>query len=79
MLTPDATTEVFTGTEIAYMDWRANNPELFLLIVVLFLLLVAAVCLFWWLTIRERKITAMRIERERARRNREANRMNGAF
>lgn len=77
MLAPDATTEVFFGPEIAFMNWRSENPELFTLIVVLFLVLVAALRLYWHLTACERKITTMRIERERARRNREANRMNG--
>lgn len=77
MLTPDMTTEVFFGPELSFMAWRSENPELFVLIVVLSLLLVAALCLYWHLTACERKITTMRIERERARRNREANRMNG--
>lgn len=79
MLTPDMTTEVFFGPELSFMAWRSENPELFTLIVVLFLILMAALCLFWWLGYRERNITAIRIERERARRNREANRMNGVF
>lgn len=73
------TSEVFFGCEIAFMNWRSENPELFTLIVVLFLVLVAALCLYWHLTIRERKITAMRIARERARRNYEADRMNGRW
>lgn len=78
MLTPDMTTEVFFGPELSFMAWRSENPELFVLIVVLSLLLVAALCLFWWLGYRERNITAMRIERERARKNRAA-RMNGGM
>ena len=78
MLTPDMTTEVFFGPELSFMAWRAENPELFTLIVVLSLLLVAAMCLFWWLGYRERNITAMRIERELARKNRAA-RMNGGM
>lgn len=71
------TSEVFFGPELAFMVWRAENPELFTLIVVLFLVLVAALCMYWHMTVRERKITAMRIARERARRNYEADRMNG--
>lgn len=78
MLTPDMTTEVFFGPELSFMAWRSENPELFVLIVVLSLLLVAALCLFWWLGYRERNITSMRIERERARKNRAA-RMNGGM
>lgn len=72
------TSEVFFGAELALMNWRSENPELFVLIVVLSLLLVAALCLFWWLGYRERNITDIRIERERARKNRAA-RMNGGF
>lgn len=78
MLTPDMTTEVFFGPELSFMAWRAENPELFTLIIVLSLLLVAALFMFWWLGCCDRKITAMRIERERARKNRAA-RMNGGF
>ena len=78
MLTPDQTTEVFFGPELSFMAWRSENSELFVLIVVLSLLLVAALCLFWWLGYRERNIAAIRIERERARKNRTA-RMNGGF
>lgn len=73
------TSEVFFGYEIAFMNWRSENPELFTLIVALFLVIVAALCLYWHLTIRDRKITAMRIERERARREREAHKMNGRW
>lgn len=73
------TSEVFFGPELAFMVWRAENPELFTLIVVLFLVIVAALCLYWRLTVRERKITAMRITRDRARRNYEADRMNGRW
>lgn len=71
------TSEVFFGAELAFMNWRSENPELFTLIVVLFLVLVAALCMYWHMTVRERNITVMRIERERARRNYEADRMNG--
>lgn len=71
------TSEVFFGTELDYMAWRSENPEMFTAIVMLSLLIVAALCLYWHLTIRERKITAMRIARERARREREAHKMNG--
>lgn len=71
------TSEVFFGPEIALMNWRSENPELFTAIVVLSLLIVAALCLYWHLTVRERKITAMRIARERSRREREAHKMNG--
>lgn len=78
MLTPDMTTELFFGPELSFMAWRSENPELFALIVVLSLLLVAALFLYWWLGYRERNITAIRIERERARKNRAA-RMNGGF
>lgn len=78
MLTPDMTTEVFFGLELSFMTWRSENPELFVLIVMLSLMLVAALCLFWWLGYRERNITAIRIEHERARKNRAA-RMNGGF
>lgn len=77
MLAPDATTEIFFAPEIALMNWRSENPELFTLIFVLFLVLVAALYLYWHLIARERKITAMRIERERARCEREAHKMNG--
>lgn len=73
------TSEVFFGYELALMAWRAENPELFTLIVVLFLVLVAALCLYWHMTVRDRKITTMKIERERARREREAHKMNGRF
>lgn len=73
------TSEVFFGPELAFMVWRAENPKLFTLIVVLFLVIVAALCLYWRLTVRERKITAMRITRERTRREREAHKMNGRF
>lgn len=73
------TSEVFFGAELAFMNWRSENPEMFTTIVVLSLLIVAALCLYWHLTVRERKITAMRIERERARRNYEADRMNGRW
>lgn len=72
------TSEVFFGPELSFMAWHSENPELFTAIVVLSLLLVAALCLFWWLGYRERNITAIRIERERARKNRAA-RMNGGF
>lgn len=73
------TSEVFFGTELDYMAWRSENPEMFTAIVVLFLLIVAALCLYWHLTARERKTTAIRIERERARREREAHKINGRF
>lgn len=73
------TSEVFVGYEIAFMNWRSENPELFTLIVALFLVIVAVLCLYWHLTVRERKITAMRITRERTRREREAHKMNGRF
>lgn len=72
------TSEIFFGYEIAFMNWRSENPEMFTAIVVLSILIVAALCLFWWLGYRERNITAIRIERERARKNRAA-RMNGGF
>lgn len=73
------TSEVFFKPEIAFMNWRSENPEMFTAIVVLSLLIVAALCLYWRLTIRERKITAMRIARDRAGREREAHKMNGRF
>lgn len=73
------TSEVFFGYEIAFMNWRSENPELFTLIVVLFLAIMAALCLYWRLTVRERKITAIRIARDRARRNYETDRMNGRW
>lgn len=73
------TSEVFFGPELAFMNWRSENPEMFTAIVVLSLVLVAALFLYWHLTVRERKITAMRIARERARRNYEADRMNGRW
>lgn len=73
------TSEIFFGPELSFMAWRSENPELFVLIVVLFLVIVAALCLYWRLTVRERKITAMRIVRDRARRNYEADRMNGRW
>lgn len=73
------TSEIFFGYEIAFMNWRSENPELFTLIVALFLVIVAALCLYWHMTVRERKITAMRIARDRARRNYEADRMNGRW
>lgn len=79
MLAPDATTEIFFSPEIAFMNWRSENPELFTLIFVLFLALVAALYMYWHLIARERKITAMRIARERARREREAHKMNGGI
>jgi len=71
------TSEVLFGYEIAFMNWRSENPELFTAIVMLSLLIVAVLCLYWHLAIRERKITTMRIARERARREREAHKMNG--
>lgn len=64
------TSEVLFGPELDYMAWRSENPEIFMAIVVLFLLIVAALCLYWHLAIRDRKITTMRIARERARRER---------
>lgn len=73
------TSEVFFGAELAFMNWRSENPEMFTAIVALFLVIVAALCLYWRLTVRERKITAMRITRDRARRNYEADRMNGRW
>lgn len=73
------TSEVFCGPELVFMVWRAENTELFTLIVVLFLVIVAALYLYWHMAVRERKITAMRIARERARRNYEADRMNGRW
>lgn len=73
------TSEIFFKPEIAFMNWRSENPELFTLIVALFLVIVAALCLYWRLTVRERKITGMRIARERTRREREAHKMNGRF
>lgn len=73
------TSEIFFKPEIAFMNWRSENPEMFTAIVVLSLLIVAVLCLYWHLTVRERKITAMRITRERTRREREAHKMNGRF
>ena len=73
------TSEIFFGPELAFMVWRAENPEMFTAIVVLSLLIVAVLCLYCHLAVRERKITAMRIARDRARRNYEADRMNGRW
>lgn len=73
------TSEIFFGPEIDYMAWRTENPELFCALVVLFFVIVAATYMYWHLTARERKITAIRIERERARREREAHKINGRF
>lgn len=73
------TSEVFFGTELDYMAWRSENPEMFAAIVVLSLLIVAVLCLYCHVMVRERKITAMRIERERARREREVRKMNGRW
>lgn len=73
------TSEIFFDYELAFMAWRSENLEMFTAIVVLSLLIVAVLCLYCHVMVRERKITAMRIERERARREREVHKMNGRW
>lgn len=58
-------TEYMTQTELDYIAWRAENPELFFGIVVLSLIFVACVSAYWYLTYRERKINAAHVARER--------------